>query len=327
MLLVVQEYCGKDPFNEFLNRIKEEKLLMSNDVIDVQKIKEIVTDYIIDSDKREFEETVDIIAGIKRIIAGNLKGNPRQAKRFLNTYITKKKLAELYFGTDEGGLDTRVLAKLLVLQKLDGDLFIQLNEWNKKFTTENEDFKAMLESIESGDSENEKYKAWNVPTIINWVKSEPKDLEKIRLDRYFYLTRESLKKADVDVSTLSSAAKDVLEQIGRATRGLIDQIMKNMADLNAVDQSGVFGVIIPKISKGEIPFYVIRSLFVSFEAFRDKICNSLELYPKKIAVGDISAIKEMRSKDQKRIDNLLAIWEKSEIVDKKSMETIKEKGK
>ncbi len=90
MLLVVQEYCGKDPFNEFLNRIKEEKLLMSNDVIDVQKIKEIVTDYIIDSDKREFEETVDIIAGIKRIIAGNLKGNPRQAKRFLNTYITKK---------------------------------------------------------------------------------------------------------------------------------------------------------------------------------------------------------------------------------------------
>lgn len=185
----------------------------------------------------------------------------------------------------------------------------------------------MLESIESGDSENEKYKAWNVPTIINWVKSEPKDLEKIRLDRYFYLTRESLKKADVDVSTLSSAAKDVLEQIGRATRGLIDQIMKNMADLNAVDQSGVFGVIIPKISKGEIPFYVIRSLFVSFEAFRDKICNSLELYPKKIAVGDISAIKEMRSKDQKRIDNLLAIWEKSEIVDKKSMETIKEKGK
>lgn len=68
MLLVVQEYCGKDPFNEFLNRIKEEKLLMSNDVIDVQKIKEIVTDYIIDSDKREFEETVDIIAGIKRIM-------------------------------------------------------------------------------------------------------------------------------------------------------------------------------------------------------------------------------------------------------------------
>lgn len=58
-------------------------------------------------------------------------------------------MAELYFGTDEGALDTRVLAKLLVLQKLDNDLFIQLNEWNKRFTTENEEFKAMLECIES----------------------------------------------------------------------------------------------------------------------------------------------------------------------------------
>ena len=147
MLLVVQEYCNIDQFKEFLKKIKEEKLLISNDVIDVQKIKTIAIDYINKNDKQEFEETADIIAGIKRIIAGNLKGNPRQAKRFLNTYTTKKKLAELYFGTDEDALDTRVLAKLLVLQKLDGDLFIQLNEWNKKFTTENEDFKAMFESI------------------------------------------------------------------------------------------------------------------------------------------------------------------------------------
>ena len=146
-------------------------------------------------------------------------------------------MAELYFGTDEGALDTRVLAKLLVLQKLDNDLFIQLNEWNKRFTTENEEFKAMLECIESPDNENEKFKAWNVPSIIKWVESEPKHLEKIRLDRYFYLTRESLKKADVDISTLSAAAKDVLEHIGRAARGLMPQIVEKIAALNAVDQS------------------------------------------------------------------------------------------
>ncbi len=41
MLLVVQEYCNKDQFKEFLKKIKEEKLLISNDVIDVQKIKTI----------------------------------------------------------------------------------------------------------------------------------------------------------------------------------------------------------------------------------------------------------------------------------------------
>ena len=324
MLLVVQEYCNIDQFKKFLKKIKEEKLLISNDVIDVQKIKTIAIDYINKNDKQEFEETADIIAGIKRIIAGNLKGNPRQAKRFLNTYTTKKKLAELYFGTGEDALDTRVLAKLLVLQKLDGDLFILLNEWNKKFTTENEDFKAMLESIESGDSENEKYKAWNVPTIINWVESEPKDLEKIRLDRYFYLTRESLKKADVDVSTLSSAVKDILERIGKATRGLIPQIVQDMTKLSAIDQSMFFEVIIPKIQKGEIEFYIIRSLFVGFEAYRDKICNALESYSKKITIKSASAIKEMRSADKMKVDNLIATWEKAGLIEQKLIETIKE---
>ena len=36
MLLVVQEYCNIDQFKEFLKKIKEEKLLISNDV-DVYK--------------------------------------------------------------------------------------------------------------------------------------------------------------------------------------------------------------------------------------------------------------------------------------------------
>lgn len=39
MLLVVQEYCNIDQFKEFLKKIKEEKMLISNDVIDVQKSK------------------------------------------------------------------------------------------------------------------------------------------------------------------------------------------------------------------------------------------------------------------------------------------------
>jgi len=327
MFLVVQEYCPKEQFKAFLEKIKKEKLLISDDAIDVQKIKEKAMEFIGDENKRKFEETVDVIAGIKAIVAGNLKGNPRQTKRFLNTYITKKKLAELYFGTDEGALDTRVLAKLLVLQKLDNDLFIQLNEWNKRFTTENEEFKAMLECIESPDNENEKFKAWNVPSIIKWVESEPKHLEKIRLDRYFYLTRESLKKADVDISTLSAAAKDVLEHIGRAARGLMPQIVEKIAALNAVDQSKVFEVVTPKIKKGEIEFYIIRSLFVNFEAYRDKICNALEGYSKKITLGSVPAIREMRAADLKKVDDLLATWEKSGILEKKIIEEIKKEGK
>lgn len=322
MLLVVQEYCEEQRFKYFLKKIKEDGLLISDEVIDVQKLKSIASGFITKGDETEFEETVNIIAGIKAIIAGNLKGNPRQTKRFLNTYITKKKLAELYYG--KGTLDIQILAKLLVLQKLDNELFIQLNEWNKRFTTENEEFKEMLGSVLSDDIENEKYKAWNAPAIIKWLESEPKHLERHRLDRYFYLTRESLKKADVDISTLSAEAKNILERIGAATRGLMNQIIKDMKKLTASDQADVFGVIIPKIEKGELEFYVIRSLFVDFEAYRDKLCNALEKYPKKITLGNVPAIKEMRNADRKKVDDLLGIWEKAAIIDSKCIDTIKE---
>lgn len=36
---------------------------------------------------------------------------------------------------------------------------------------------------------------------------------------------------------------------------------------------------------------------------------------------------EPYAKDQQKIDNLLTIWEKSGIIDKESIKTIKEKGK
>lgn len=63
MFLVVQEYCPKEQFEAF--RKDKKKLLISNDVIDVQKIKEKAMDFIGDENKRKFEETVDVIAGIK----------------------------------------------------------------------------------------------------------------------------------------------------------------------------------------------------------------------------------------------------------------------
>ena len=124
----------------------------------------MVNGYVPETSKADFSTTAEIIAGIKEIIAGNLKGNPRQAKRFLNTFITKKNLAEIYYGKD--GINPKMLAKLLVLQKLNQSLFIELNDWNKNFKIENEEYKKMKASFESeGLAENDKYKAWHTPVM------------------------------------------------------------------------------------------------------------------------------------------------------------------
>lgn len=321
LFLVVQEYCSSDNFNKFLSDVKESGLIISDNVIDSQTIKECASKYIDEDVRGEFENNITVISGIKSIVAGNLKGNPRQTKRFLNTYVTKKKLAELYYGKDS--LNIKILAKLLVLQKLDSDLFIQLNEWNKRFTTENEDFKKMKLEVLSDDGEQGNYKSWSTPTIIKWLQCEPQDLEKTNLDKYFYLTRESLKKSEVDISGLSGAAKDILERIGNATQGLIRGIIEDFEKLSATDQAGVFSVLLPKIAKGEIKLYITREIFVSFEAYREKLCEALERVNEKIQVGGISSLKAMRNVDKTKIDNLLDVWLRTNTIDQKTVDIIK----
>lgn len=321
LFLVVQEYCCSDNFNKFLSDVKESGLIISDNVIDSQTIKESASKYIDEDVRGEFENNITVISGIKSIVAGNLKGNPRQTKRFLNTYVTKKKLAELYYGKDS--LNIKILAKLLVLQKLDSDLFIQLNEWNKRFTTENEDFKRMKLEVLSDDGEQGNYKSWSTPTIIKWLQCEPQDLEKTNLDKYFYLTRESLKKSEVDISSLSGAAKDILERIGNATQGLIRGIIEDFEKLSATDQAGVFSVLLPKIAKGEIKLYITREIFVSFEAYREKLCEALERVNEKIQVGGISSLKAMRNVDETKIDNLLDVWLRTNTIDQKTVDIIK----
>lgn len=321
LFLVVQEYCSSDNFNKFLSDVKESGLIISDNVIDSQTIKECASKYIDEDVRGEFENNITVISGIKSIVAGNLKGNPRQTKRFLNTYVTKKKLAELYYGKDS--LNIKILAKLLVLQKLDSDLFIQLNEWNKRFTTENEDFKKMKLEVLSDDGEQGNYKSWSTPTIIKWLQCEPQDLEKTNLDKYFYLTRESLKKSEVDISSLSGAAKDILERIGNATQGLIRGIIEDFEKLSATDQAGVFSVLLPKIAKGEIKLYITREIFVSFEAYREKLCEALERVNEKVQVGGISSLKAMRNVDETKIDNLLDVWLRTNTIDQKTVDIIK----
>lgn len=321
LFLVVQEYCSSDNFNKFLSDVKESGLIISDNVIDSQTIKECASKYIDEDVRGEFENNITVISGIKSIVAGNLKGNPRQTKRFLNTYVTKKKLAELYYGKDS--LNIKILAKLLVLQKLDSDLFIQLNEWNKRFTTENEDFKKMKLEVLSDDGEQGNYKSWSTPTIIKWLQCEPQDLEKTNLDKYFYLTRESLKKSEVDISSLSGAAKDILERIGNVTQGLIRGIIEDFEKLSATDQAGVFSVLLPKIAKGEIKLYITREIFVSFEAYREKLCEALERVNEKIQVGGISSLKAMRNVDETKIDNLLDVWLRTNTIDQKTVDIIK----
>ena len=236
----------------------------------------------------------------REIVASTLKGNPRQAKRFLNTFITKRQLSKIYYGDE---IDISILAKLLVLQKLDNDLFIQLNEWNKEFDTENKEFKEIRTKVMEGnvDAQN----PWNTSQIKKWLECKPVELEKYRLEKYFYLTRENLKRSSIDESGFSKNTKEILERIGRAKSGQMVAIIKDMEKLRAEEIADTFKVVVSKIEKGEMKFFVVRDLFLNFDAYKGKIVDAIGKSTVPIKAGDMAALRTMYNSDTGNMNTVL----------------------
>lgn len=326
LLLVTQSYLGQESFKQLIDKIFEEKRTISGDVITLEEINKLIDELGLnwqDGGKTVFNETAKIIDEIREIVASTLKGNPRQAKRFLNTFITKRQLAKIYYGDE---IDISILAKLLVLQKLDNDLFIQLNEWNKEFDTENVKFKEMRMAVAQGTTVEQE--PWATPQIKKWLDCKPIELEKYPLERYFYLTRENLKNSNIDQSGFSSNTKNILVRIGNAqSGGQMTAIINAAKELSSVEIGDVFKVVIPKIEKGDLKFFVIRDLFINFERFKGKISEALLKSNSKIKVGDIPVLRAMYQNDSERLEETLQKMIEKGTLSQKMLDDIKAQQK
>ena len=298
MLLVAQNYLSVESFTSLIERIYEKRYIIRDTSMSLQELKELIIELKLDyaPPEDDFMKDAVIIDSVRDIVSTTLKGNPRQAKRFLNTFVTKRILAQMYYDQD---VDIRILAKILVLQKLDSRLFNQLNEWNKDFKLSNEQFKKMYDEVLSG-SNNVDYSRWSTPSLKKWLECEPKDLFNQRLDKYFYLTRENLKKNIINPQDFSSEARKLLERFGTSTRGTISGIIKDMKELTLNDINDVFSVLIPKIENGQIEFFIIKELFIEFEEYREKTLLSITKSKRTVRAPDIIYLKqiyEINSKD------------------------------
>lgn len=272
MLLVAQKYLEEDSFKDLLDIIYTENILICEDKISLQKINELIgrTPQKF-KNKAEFDKDIEIIENIKSIVAITLKGNPRQAKRFLNTFIIKKKLAECYYGDE---INIKILAKLLVLQKIDNHLFKELNEWNKSFKTKNDMYAKLLETIEN-DTIKDEFPNWDFPQIRKWIECEPKNIYTERLDKYFYLTRELLNNPVVEDSILDSESKAILEKIGKSSRHNIKLVAEEMNQLSAEQIKSIFNILTSEIREGKLEFYIINALYEKFVPYRKLILEQI----------------------------------------------------
>lgn len=309
LLLVLQKYMEPKKFENLVSIIADNKLMVKSDVIEIEQIENLygsINDGVSFEKKEEYKEVIDVILKIRKIASITLNGNPRQVKRFLNTFITKRNLSKLYYGDEE--LDMAIMAKLLILHKLNPDLFNQLNVWNSNFNQEtdsgNEQYRLMRQGLEDVES-NSMYHKWYRPRIKAWINCPPVELEKENLDRYFYLTREILNQVEDLESNLSEASKMMLDRIGSILPALASKVVEDMKQMNSVDLDDVMAIVIKRIQKGNIDSYFYALLFKEFDDYRSGIIEGIKKDDSKIEAGQMASLKSMYCIDKNMVDDLL----------------------
>ena len=174
---------------------------------------------------------------IAPLIAQSLYGNPRQIKRFLNTYILRKRLASV---AQIVNFQDDVLGKLMILEYSEPHLFRKLFEWQLVQKGISEEIKQMeelctdkspLETIE--ELKESEHKDWAKPKVVTWLKLDPKFGE-IDLSDYFWISRDRLSSSISGTTLVPPAAKNLFNKLSEAPsisvlNTLIDNEMGTLA--------------------------------------------------------------------------------------------------
>lgn len=320
LLLVLQMYMEKDKFETLIKNIENNKIMVNSNALELKQVEELcgsINDAISFEKREEYQEVVGVILQIREIASHTLKGNPRQVKRFLNTFITKRKLSQIYYGND---LNMGVMAKLLILHKLSPELFNQLSVWNASYNMDsdigNEQYKLMRQGMDENIPDSP-YNKWYKPRIKDWINCPPVELEKENLDRYFYLTREILNRTDDLENNLSEESKKILERINSVTQGVAPSIVDDMKKLSPNDLEEVMTIILKRIRKGNVEPYLYSRIFIEIPDTRKDICDAIIDDDCKIKASHYLPLKLMYGNDKDLISSFMdKLYEKKRIEQK-----------
>lgn len=185
-LLFCEEEFGKKGMGEVIAAFKEFRKKDRYSVFGIEEVKQTISD---ENVKKRLEEKVSLISKLSPLIAGNLDGNPRQIKRFLNTFVLRTKLADVAKLAD---FKVDVLAKLMILEYAEPNRFAELYKWQ----SQNKGYSPQLKELEMKQDNGEhviaeKYKDWKQAKMVTWLESEP-SMANIDLRDYYWISRDRL---------------------------------------------------------------------------------------------------------------------------------------
>ncbi|WP_428327878.1 KAP family P-loop NTPase fold protein [Mucilaginibacter sp.] len=200
-------------------------------------LQEIITQ----EQKDKLGDSVTLIASLSSIITEGLNGNPRQIKRFLNTFTLRRRLVAVAKLTD---FKIDILAKLMVLEYATPNLFRKLYNWQAIQQGEPKEIIELEQLAQSDNKEEMKlktYSDWANDKMIKWLKVNPQ-LSKIDLRNYYWITRDQLTSSISGISLIPEYIRSLFKKLvehgsAKILEGIVTkEVLKltNDADLESV---------------------------------------------------------------------------------------------
>ncbi len=281
LLLVAQLHLSKAGFDKLISEIYADKLMLRDKALTMDEICKMLADMQCEyggrESKNELATDASIISQISTTVSSSLKGNPRQAKRFLNTFFVRKNLAALYFGDE---LDLSIMAKLLALETIEIKAFRKLYEWNSAFDGEIKELKKIEEAAASGTDLGDEYVLWTNPRITKWLHSDPSNLYLQDLSKYFYLSREALSSVESISATFNEEEREMLSSIQGCLKGQENTRMEELKKMPALSQRKVCEALVEHYKSDTIELNIMSLVYAGFPEFRADIVSATTIKPK-----------------------------------------------
>jgi hypothetical protein len=273
--------------------------------------------------EESLKEDLILSAQIIPVLAVGLNGNPRQTKRFLNTMLLRRHMAE-FKGQN---LDKRVLAKLMLLEYFKPETFktyYRLQAENDGIIPEMDLMEKIAGSEEVKSSSVEKLSieqqgyledSW----ILRWLVSEP-SFTKTNFQPYFYFSRDKLSASGITLQRMSSQGQEVFRKLMENTAIIRNSGLKEAADLSPGDASAIFESFLERIKyegkqTGDEP--LLKRLFDFCEVRKELISQLLgwlEKLPHQLlplgSISWITAVSDGTTHNQ-TTSKILLEWSKS----------------
>lgn len=251
-LLIVERHIGRGGDKEAFSKFRQAALARMTSstgavAINYGVIKDLLTKL---SDKLQAD--LALVAQVAPVLAPQLKGNPRQAKRFLNLVFLRERLAKAIGLT----VDMSVLAKLAALEYFDEDAFSQIATWNAEAPGASPQIRA-LEAFAGGASlqagkDQDTLERFAAPARVRgWLKSAP-PIGSLDIGPYVTFAREKVRGFGARERTLPPAIQDILVSLLGDTAALASSAMERAKALETEEQEALFAALLARLPYGEV---------------------------------------------------------------------------